>query len=178
METNESSLQDMLKFYSLGEPLAVRLRVPSSTENVRKTNRSQEAKSRMIDTDQGRDSALSISEADIVMPGQGRPPNKTLQHGDMDYWTSCSMFWQQQHQYIPAAFICPLSHGIMKEPVHARDGITYEKAAIQAWFKQGNLTSPVTQAPISHPGLLPNDRLRQAIQQWRLLYTAHSSAHP
>ncbi|GAX80057.1 hypothetical protein CEUSTIGMA_g7496.t1 [Chlamydomonas eustigma] len=169
MDDNDSSLQDMLKFYSLGEPLAVRLRDPSSSE---KATKPQEARSKLTESENGRDSSLLISESEIFMHGHGRPPNRPLQHGDMDYWMSCSMFWQQQQQYVPVAFICPLSHGIMKEPVHARDGVTYEKSAIQAWFKQGNLTSPVTKAPISHPGLLPNDRLRQAIQQWRILHTA------
>lgn len=46
---------------------------------------------------------------------------------------------------MPPDFVCPLSLSIMKEPVVASDGHTYEKKEIQKWMLQKNI-SPLTRA--------------------------------
>ena len=54
----------------------------------------------------------------------------------------------------------------MIEPVIAGDGHTYEGAAITAWLQQHH-TSPVTQAPLPHPRLVPNLLIKNAIASQR-----------
>ncbi|KAK3275231.1 hypothetical protein CYMTET_16625 [Cymbomonas tetramitiformis] len=50
---------------------------------------------------------------------------------------------------------CPLLKDVMREPVIASDGHTYEKAAIKDWFLKHD-TSPVTNLPFEHKGLIAN----------------------
>ena len=42
---------------------------------------------------------------------------------------------------VPDALCCPISMEIMRDPVIAADGHTYERAEIEAWFAN-NRTSP------------------------------------
>jgi hypothetical protein len=49
-------------------------------------------------------------------------------------------------------FICPITYELMREPVVASDGHTYEKAAIEKWLKTHQI-SPRNGEPI---GGLPN----------------------
>lgn len=53
------------------------------------------------------------------------------------------------------ALRCPLVKDVMREPVIASDGHTYEKAAIKDWFLKHD-TSPVTNRPFEHKGLIAN----------------------
>jgi len=63
-------------------------------------------------------------------------------------------------------FICPITQEIMREPVIAEDGHTYEKAAIENWLEKSP-TSPMTRQQISHAKLIPNLALKQLIDQWK-----------
>jgi len=40
-------------------------------------------------------------------------------------------------------FLCPITHDLLREPVVANDGHTYEKSAIEKWLRTKNL-SPMT----------------------------------
>ena len=53
----------------------------------------------------------------------------------------------------------------MRDPVIGSDGITYERAAIEAWFATGATTSPLTRAPMGPHTLVPNIALRSLIQE-------------
>ncbi len=53
---------------------------------------------------------------------------------------------------------------LMKDPVIAADGHTYERAAMQSWLAI-HQTSPVTGAALSHAKLVPNVIIRGVIQQ-------------
>jgi len=53
----------------------------------------------------------------------------------------------------PQAFLCPISHELMRDPVIASDGYTYEHREILKWLSK-NRTSPMTRQPIS-PTLTP-----------------------
>merc|ERR1712173_439285 len=44
---------------------------------------------------------------------------------------------------VPSAFLCPISNEVMKDPVIAFDGYTYERSEIQDYLKQHN-KSPQT----------------------------------
>lgn len=58
---------------------------------------------------------------------------------------------------------CPLSGGIMLEPVIDPDGFSYEKAAILQWLET-HTTSPITDRPLAPHQLRPNRTLRCVIQ--------------
>lgn len=57
---------------------------------------------------------------------------------------------------------CPITLEIMKDPVVAGDGHTYERKAIVEWIRShGN--SPMTQQPLSALALVPNLNLKHQI---------------
>ncbi|XP_031401154.1 putative E3 ubiquitin-protein ligase LIN isoform X2 [Punica granatum] len=45
---------------------------------------------------------------------------------------------------IPQYLICPLTRPLFEDPVTLETGQTFERAAIQKWFDEGNKTCPVT----------------------------------
>ncbi|XP_022766049.1 E3 ubiquitin-protein ligase PUB24-like [Durio zibethinus] len=69
---------------------------------------------------------------------------------------------------VPKYFICPISLQIMKDPVTAITGITYDRDNIEQWLLVGKKTScPVTQQPLPRDSdLTPNHTLRRLIQAW------------
>ncbi|XVE96287.1 hypothetical protein REPUB_Repub02eG0208100 [Reevesia pubescens] len=69
---------------------------------------------------------------------------------------------------VPTYFICPISLQIMKDPVTAITGITYDRDSIEQWLRKGKNTScPVTQQPLPKDyDLTPNHTLRRLIQAW------------
>ncbi|GAX76707.1 hypothetical protein CEUSTIGMA_g4153.t1 [Chlamydomonas eustigma] len=77
----------------------------------------------------------------------------------------------QQHQQpaasLSASFICPLSGGIMGDPVIAADGVTYERSAIESWLwgQRGNI-SPSTGQPLSNRYLAPNHHLSSLLKDF------------
>ena len=64
---------------------------------------------------------------------------------------------------INSSFLCPISMEIMKEPVVAGDGYTYDKTSIQKWFKTKD-TSPITNLKIDTI-ITPNITLHTIIQE-------------
>jgi len=65
---------------------------------------------------------------------------------------------------IPPAFICPFTQDIMKDPVTASDGHSYEASAITTWLRSSDL-SPLTGQPLPHKQLTRSHALRNAIQE-------------
>ena len=65
---------------------------------------------------------------------------------------------------IPKAFLCPITHEVMNDPHIASDGHTYERDAIERWFRQ-HRTSPVTNEVLSDHTLRPNHNLRSMISE-------------
>lgn len=59
-------------------------------------------------------------------------------------------------------FICPITYELMRDPVVASDGHTYEKAAIEKWLKS-HQTSPRNGEPMG-PILIPNINVKKLIQ--------------
>ena len=60
-------------------------------------------------------------------------------------------------------FMCPITHSLMKDPVITRDGHTYEREAIEKWFRMNN-TSPLTGVALHDNTLVPNHAVRKAIE--------------
>lgn len=69
---------------------------------------------------------------------------------------------------VPQFFICPISLQIMKDPVTAITGITYDRDSIEHWLlRNKNTTCPVTKQPLPlDSDLTPNHTLRRLIQSW------------
>eukprot|EP00957_Ditylum_brightwellii_P048208 3658607-Ditylum_brightwellii.AAC.1 len=67
--------------------------------------------------------------------------------------------------YIPDEFECSMTLEIMKDPVIAADGHSYERKSIEAWLDQNN-TSPKTNQGLSHKMLTPNHALRSMIKDY------------
>ena len=65
---------------------------------------------------------------------------------------------------IPNEFLCQISKDIMKDPVLASDGHTYERANIESYLKQHN-KSPVTGEPTQN-FVFPNHSLKQRIDEF------------
>lgn len=65
----------------------------------------------------------------------------------------------------PHGYLCPISLSIMKDPVIAMDGHSYERASIEQWFQSHN-TSPVTNLPIQSTTVIDNISLRSAISDY------------
>ena len=63
-----------------------------------------------------------------------------------------------------AQFVCPITGELMQDPVTTEDGITYERTAIEDWLSR-NLTSPVTNQPLSSAHLVPNVLVRGMVRR-------------
>ena len=61
---------------------------------------------------------------------------------------------------------CPISQELMRDPVVAADGRTYERAQIAAWIVRGNNTSPMTNEQLAHTHLCSNDIARELVRQF------------
>jgi len=60
--------------------------------------------------------------------------------------------------------LCPIGRALMREPVMATDGHTYERAEIEKWFAKSN-KSPKTLLPLSSKELTSNYSMRSLIQE-------------
>ncbi|XP_076011436.1 WD repeat, SAM and U-box domain-containing protein 1 [Genypterus blacodes] len=68
----------------------------------------------------------------------------------------------------PDEFTCPITRELMREPVMATDGYSYEREAIEAWINTKNRTSPMTNLPLLTTLLTPNHTLKMAISRWKI----------
>uniref|UniRef100_A0A1D1XVU0 RING-type E3 ubiquitin transferase n=2 Tax=Anthurium amnicola TaxID=1678845 RepID=A0A1D1XVU0_9ARAE len=66
----------------------------------------------------------------------------------------------------PEEFMCPLSSGIMYDPVVIASGQTYERIAIEKWFREGHDTCPKTQKKLSNFATVPNSCMKGLISNW------------
>ncbi|CAK0830768.1 unnamed protein product [Prorocentrum cordatum] len=66
---------------------------------------------------------------------------------------------------VPKAFLCPITKEVLKDPVLAVDGQVYERDAIEQWFRW-NRTSPMTGCFLHATGLLPEEPLRRAVEEF------------
>jgi len=70
---------------------------------------------------------------------------------------------------VPDEFKCPITHDIMRDPVVASDGVTYERHAIEEHIIRGNYykTADEFRSPMSgvsiHPQVYPNRVLKQVM---------------
>ena len=70
---------------------------------------------------------------------------------------------------VPDSFTCPITHELMKDPVFAADGQTYDRHAIERWLGSdawGRWMSPMTNLQMGSGTLVPNYNLRSQIDGW------------
>jgi hypothetical protein len=63
------------------------------------------------------------------------------------------------------AFMCPIAHTIMKDPVQTPDGDTYERSAIESYILTYH-NDFITGKPLTVKQLTPNLALKSAIEQF------------
>ncbi|RLN12981.1 U-box domain-containing protein 21 [Panicum miliaceum] len=67
---------------------------------------------------------------------------------------------------VPAHFVCPISLDLMRDPVTAPTGITYDRESVEGWLARGSARCPVTGLPLRLADLVPNHATRRMIQDW------------
>ena len=78
----------------------------------------------------------------------------------------------QEAPDIPQPLLCPITQRIMKDPVIAGDGHTYERKAVEAWWARGKRTSPATGARMNSLTLIPSVSIKQLIADFLELHPA------
>ncbi|MBN3323978.1 WSDU1 protein, partial [Atractosteus spatula] len=68
---------------------------------------------------------------------------------------------------IPDEFLCPITREVMRDPVIASDGYSYEREAIESWISTKKRSSPMTNLPLKSTVVTPNRTLKMAISRWR-----------
>ena len=71
------------------------------------------------------------------------------------------------------SFVCPIGHEIMRDPVIAADGFSYERHNLQRWLRRFpaplRARSPCTNLVLPSHTVVPNHSLRAAIAEWAAL---------
>lgn len=60
-------------------------------------------------------------------------------------------------------FLCPITRGVMTDPVVIADGYTYERSAIEFWLRS-SWKSPFTGLELPNKGMIPNQALRTLLK--------------
>lgn len=60
-------------------------------------------------------------------------------------------------------FMCPITHDVLRDPVSTLDGYTYERQAIEEWFRTSS-KSPVTGQILPTTQLIPNQSVRTLLR--------------
>ncbi|XP_058472348.1 WD repeat, SAM and U-box domain-containing protein 1-like [Solea solea] len=74
---------------------------------------------------------------------------------------------EQSDSEAPDEFLCPITRELMKDPVIAADGYSYERESIESWIRGKNRTSPMTNLLLQTTLLTPNRSLKMAIARWQ-----------
>ena len=67
---------------------------------------------------------------------------------------------------IPDHLKCPLTLDLLNDPVICEDGNTYERTAIEEWFRLHD-TSPLTNEHLRSKGLIPNRRIKDGVDAFK-----------
>lgn len=83
-----------------------------------------------------------------------------------------SLLFERLHiEPIYDAFVCPLTKQVMRDPVTLENGQTFEREAIEKWFKEcresgRKLVCPLTLRELKSAELNPSLALRNTIEEW------------
>ena len=81
------------------------------------------------------------------------------------------VFEQSREQDPPSDLVCPITYSIMTDPVVAADGHTYERSAIEEYFRTARevgeaIKSPLTREPLHHLNLTTTILVRRLCREW------------
>ena len=74
----------------------------------------------------------------------------------------CLSYSVSRKESLPPIFVCPITQEMMRDPVIAEDGYTYERQAIEEWTSR-HRRSPMTNKDMNTTQLISNHALRSAI---------------
>ena len=74
---------------------------------------------------------------------------------------------KKEENEFPMELKCPITQEVMKDPVVAMDGHSYERKAIEEWFERGVISSPLTGSLLNSNTIVENHSLRQVIEKLR-----------
>lgn len=83
-----------------------------------------------------------------------------------------SFLFERSHiEPIYDTFVCPLTKQVMRDPVTLENGQTFEREAIENWFKEcresgRKLVCPLTLQELKSTELNPSMALRNTIEEW------------
>ena len=133
----------------LGLPIGIRLKICTGLETKSKAaKKAAEIKA----ADAQFDAAVARDERDGLRIKALREQIKKLEH-------------VMKQRRMPDAIQCPITHDVMVDPVTAADGRSYERHAIEAWFRKHN-TSPFTGEVLKDRTLLPSYNMRDIVQSF------------
>ena len=94
------------------------------------------------------------------MPRTGKCVSASLGSSSSSSSSSSAPNLQHTHSApvptLAALLVCPLTGQLLREPVTAADGCTYEHRALAAWLQEGNPHSPATGRPLPSKIVRPN----------------------
>jgi WD40 repeat protein len=73
---------------------------------------------------------------------------------------------QDEENYIPQDYLCPISQELMTDPVIAADGHTYNRESITKWLSRKTERSPLNNSDLPHTSLLDNLFARKIIREY------------
>ncbi|CAL1547715.1 unnamed protein product [Lymnaea stagnalis] len=91
--------------------------------------------------------------------------NKILRGRSLAQDKDVKMIRSTEPTNTPEEFLCPITHEIMRDPVIASDGYTYDKQAILSWMGK-EPRSPMTNMVLDSKDLVPNRTLKMMIQKF------------
>lgn len=69
---------------------------------------------------------------------------------------------------IPPELYCPITGDLFLVPVLTEDGQTYEKSAIEQWFKCGHMKSPLSGIKLSSKNLILNRKIQDLVNYYKM----------
>lgn len=114
---------------------------------------------------QGRSNIISNDYNNHNNASSSTPPGTTHPMDD----ETAPVIDTEMEAVAPKPFLCPISFHIMSDPVTTFVGSTYDRENIQWWLKD-HQTDPLTKRPIPDKLLVPNNAMKESIEEWKLDY--------
>lgn len=108
----------------------------------------------------------SSSPGRVDVPANAQNVDEQIETEKKSSWSFHIHRSRKSAKQPPNEFVCPLSKGLMADPVIVASGESYERLCIQTWLQQGNRHCFKTGHVLDHQNLTPNIALRAAIQTW------------
>lgn len=126
----------------------------------------EEFKREIDDANLRKELAESLQMEQIIALLENGDATTSSQEKEKEYFERRSSLGSQP--LVPLQrFYCPITYGIMVDPVETSSGQTFERSAIEEIMSEGNKMCPITGVHLDTSVLRPNKTLRQSIEEWR-----------